>query len=1011
MNTTTFSRKTIAIALAAGMTLGAVTVPQFAGVQGMTAVAGAAELDPSVVTKTELVSDKSGKNVLGTTVEATKEAYDNFFNTHGEDYKLKLDFEIPDSAQPGDTFTINAGRGDFKLRGSIKAPTEDGRKVGQLNVQDTVVTFTVSEQVAGAQNRKASFEVPLHIRKNTNVNTGTRDESLDGTPAKSDVYGFSSANEKLVFEKVYQYRKPPTKPTLPTDPIINDSDEPITGGFEDVNLDIGQAVFLDNYHMHFGHANASLESSGTNTDSNATYDDVYKLDETAQNNRDVTIRYAIDDPQGQIIPTPNRTHMQVFEFSPTGLSSKDGDDPAYPDARPFFYKEVDKTFNVTYKRINAQTIDVVFHDVPPNYAVNTALLVRAESPYSPGKKVTITKTFVNGVGEPHSAYDQNYTKTLSNTYTHPSFAGYGSADDIKRNVTMSAKVNGNDANSKSTAEQVEGGKAKFTIDLANKGNIGASSATVKYPKGVTGPNGETEKFIDFGKDGFPANSTKTLDLGELNVPEGASENKFTVIMTGYPELTDPAWTSTGPTDIYVSDVKKVGDKYEITRNDGKKWTIDLADLNKRISDLENKDTVSPEDLNKVKEDLKNLKDGIDGLKGKDAEINKELDKLRNDLNDLKPRVDKLEERVTKLEGLVIKEVKDNGDGTYTLIREDGSKVKGNIDVGDNITKIVDNGDGSITITRGDGSTEKVNLSQTVVTETNKGKPNHTITITTPDGKKVTFNAFDVYVTDVKKNAKGDYDIYRSDVNDGKTVWKTIVLSDIRGKITKLEGDLTKLTEKQAADVKDIKDQIAGLEKEIESLQGAQDDLDKRVTTLETKVAALTLRVTNLEKRVKGLEETDAAWAKCYAGIGATGVPMLLALPLALMSDLNIPGLNQLNTQIQRTIGIYNPEAAKWMAQNRGLFSAATGVLTAAGVLGMLIHTAKECQPYTKTPGMQDNMNPIIEGSSKIAEKIESGSSKAGDKDKGSSVDAGSSTGDGSSTDAGSSTAEGSATTE
>ena len=137
--------------------------------------------------------------------------------------------------------------------------------------------------------------------------------------------------------------------------------------------------------------------------------------------------------------------------------------------------------------------------------------------------------------------------------------------------------------------------------------------------------------------------------------------------------------------------------------------------------------------------------------------------------------------------------------------------------------------------------------------------------------------------------------------------------------------------------------------------------------------------------------------------------MLMALPLALMSDLNIPGLSELNTQIQRTIGIYNPEAAKWMAENRGLFSAATGVLTAAGVLGMLIHTAKECQPYNKTPGVQDNMNPIIEGSSKIAEKIESGSSKPKDKDKdkdkGSSVDAGSSTGDGSSTEAGSSTAE------
>ena len=452
---------------------------------------------------------------------------------------------------------------------------------------------------------------------------------------------------------------------------------------------------------------------------------------------------------------------------------------------------------------------------------------------------------------------------------------------------------------------------------------------------------------------------------------------------------------TSSEDIYVSDVKKDKDgNYVVTRNDDKTWTINLKDIRDKIAELEKKKTVTPDQLDAVKKELAEVKNGLKGLDGKDAEAKKALGELREDLGKIDTRVTDLEKRVDALEKATIKEVKDNGDGTYTLIREDGSKVKGNIDTSGSVTNIKSDGKGNLIITI-DGKDQTVPLAQTTVTETNKGKPNHTITITTPDGNKVTFNAFDVYVTDVKKNAKGDYDIYRSDVNDGKTVWKTIVLSDIRGKITKLEGDLTKLTEKQAADVKDIKNQIAVLEKEIKSLQGGSGDLDKRVSTLETKVTALTLRVTNLEKRVKGLEETDAAWAKCYAGIGATGVPMLMALPLALMSDLNIPGLSELNTQIQRTIGIYNPEAAKWMAENRGLFSAATGVLTAAGVLGMLIHTAKECQPYNKTPGVQDNMNPIIEGSSKIADQIESGSSKAEGNDKGSSVDAGSSTAEGS----------------
>ena len=213
---------------------------------------------------------------------------------------------------------------------------------------------------------------------------------------------------------------------------------------------------------------------------------------------------------------------------------------------------------------------------------------------------------------------------------------------------------------------------------------------------------------------------------------------------------DPDFNPNTPTtspqeDIYVSDVKKDKDgNYVVTRNDNTTWTINLKDISDKITALENKKTVTPDQLDAVKKELKEAQDGIDGLNGKDAETNKKIDDLRNDLNDLKPRVDNLEERVTKLEKSVIKEVKDNGDGTYTLIREDGSKVKGNIDTSGSVTNIKSDGKGNLIITI-DGKDQTVPLSQTTVTETNKGKPNHTITITTPDGKKVTFNAFDIYV--------------------------------------------------------------------------------------------------------------------------------------------------------------------------------------------------------------------------------------------------------------------------
>ena len=245
--------------------------------------------------------------------------------------------------------------------------------------------------------------------------------------------------------------------------------------------------------------------------------------------------------------------------------------------------------------------------------------------------------------------------------------------------------------------------------------------------------------------------------------------------------------------------------------------------------------------------------------------------------------------------------------------------------------------------------------------------------------------------------------------DNKAQQKQI--DEAKAKIDELNkevADLNKDLDAAKKRVSDLEKQNAEQDKKIADLKSDLDKTKKRVTDLEKELAKTKAELDDALKRLGVLEEKESAWARCYTGVSAAGVPMLLALPVALMSDLNIPGLNHLNVQIQRTIGVYNPQAAKWMNENRGLFKAATGVLTAAGVLGMLIHTAKECQPYNETKDVQDNTNPIIEGSSKLVDQIESGSSKDEDgaEDKGSSIDAGSSTDDaadeGSSAEAGSS---------
>ena len=1348
-----FSHKTLAIALAAGVSLGGV---QIAGPKlglNTTTEASAATLDPSVVTTTKLVSDKSGKNVFGTTVKATEEAYAKFYETHGHEFKLKLDFVIPDDAQPGDSFTIipqNNRVGSFDISGTIPAHTANGVVVGNITVSDDnkPIKFTVSDQIADAISRKASFEIPMTISRELMQHTYDKAKKNTG-----DTYSLSFShdpNAKLNFNVLYDY--------TPFGIVTQHRDAAVINEFSPVNVNRGTARIWPQAEV--GYANTVLVEEN---DPETQQDNVYALNPDAKTNRDITIRYTVDDPEGRIVLTGKDPKQNVWTFSPVGLSSDGG--PWVNSESAYFYAPVsDKTHNVTYKQINDQTIEATIRNVKPGHAINLDNAFAIESPYVPNKKVTVTGTFVNGVGKPHSAYDDNYYETTTATYTHPAFEGYGSANDIKRNVAMSAKVNGQEADNVNSAEQIKDGKAKFSIDLKNNGNIGAGSATVKYPKGVTGPNGETEKFIDFGKDGFPVGSTKTLDLGELNVPEGANENTFTVIMTGYPALTDAAWTATGPTDIYVDKVERKGDTVTITRNDGENLTFKVNDTNgikdvidngdgsitivrdngaKKKVDLThatvtetNKDkknhtiTITTPDgkttsfnaydnyvtaikplgdgkyalvrkdstqvegvinttdgsVTNVKSDGKgNLLVTIDGedkkvpldqvkvieankgtkdhtititvpgekpftfnaydtyvtdikkndkgdydvyrsdvkgvwktitfdelrkeianLKGKDAEQDKRLDGLDKKLNDANNDLDALADKVAKnesaienhrktisdilinigdieneigdienelirLDGQDIAEIHDNGDGTYTLIRHNNDEVTGVIDTSGNIITIEPNGKGGIVVTTVDGTTTTVPLDQVKVTESNKGTPNHTVTITTPNGDTVTFNAFDTYVTDIKKNADGDYDIYRSDKNGGKTVWKTIDLSSLRKAITDLkdkdaeqderldgldkqlkntgdelddlaekvaknegaiedhrktigdilvtigniEGDiediedeLTRLdgqdikevrdngdgtytlirnngdevkvnigssetvtgitpnkdgsitvhkidgsevkvdlakvtiTEKNKGtpkhtititvpgekpftfnaydnyivdvkredngnytvvrrdkttweiNLKDIRDRITALEdkdsptrdefdkvkkdladlnarvnKEFKAIDNRFENVEGDITNLRNDLTALENRVTKVEARLDLVEDRTDALTKCLYGSGMAAIPAALSIPLAMLTQVQIPGVTQLNTDIQRQIGIYDENLAKMWGEYGGVLQAGAALSVLAGMIGGLAYLTNECAPLTATDAAQET------DLGQLSSKMEQGSSR------------------------------------
>lgn len=74
-------------------------------------------------------------------------------------------------------------------------------------------------------------------------------------------------------------------------------------------------------------------------------------------------------------------------------------------------------------------------------------------------------------------------------------------------------------------------------------------------------------------------------------------------------------------DLHVTNVEKDKDgNYVVTRSDGTKWPIELKDIRDKLAELDKKETVSPDELKKVKDDLKKAQDGIDDLKVKDEAL-------------------------------------------------------------------------------------------------------------------------------------------------------------------------------------------------------------------------------------------------------------------------------------------------------------------------------------------------------------------------------------------------------
>lgn len=202
----------------------------------------------------------------------------------------------------------------------------------------------------------------------------------------------------------------------------------------------------------------------------------------------------------------------------------------------------------------------------------------------------------------------------------------------------------------------------------------------------------------------------------------------------------------------------------------------------------------------------------------------------------------------------------------------------------------------------------------------------------------------------KENAdqQKQIDQARKDVKDlqGKTKQLRTDLEAAKKRVTALEEQnkkqqgqidaLVKENKTQQSQIDALKKQNGEQQKQIDGLKAGLRDANKKITALETDLALTKIELAEVSGRLAEVEDRlNTGLGKCVGTIGGSLAALVPAVILAsqFTGGTNIPQVDNSIAQFQRQLGMFNPQLAQVVDQNRGAIAAG---LAGLGLLSLVL---------------------------------------------------------------------------